>query len=180
VSAVRRLAGALGIVGALLLPATGSARAATTTALAISTDRTTVTTQLGMRFAFGTTVSNDGSTATPYLIAHLNVLSLFPDVYVDPEDWSPARTVYLGVLRPGQTWTHTWDLQAVNAGTFDAYVAVFARDGTGAAPVTSPAVRVSVADRTTINPGGILPLAFGVPAFVGLLGGSVRWSRRRR
>jgi hypothetical protein len=174
------MAGAVALVGAMALPLAGSARAANTTTLAVSTDRTAVETQLGMTFAFETTVSNRGSTATPYLIAHLNVLSLFPDVYVDPEDWSPARTVYLGVLQPGQTWTHTWGMQAVNAGTFDAYVAVFARDDMSAAPVTSPAVRVSVADRITINPGGILPLAFGVPAGVGLLGGFVRWSRRRR
>jgi hypothetical protein len=175
---VRRLVAAITVAVGLFLSLPGSAEASES--LTITTDRTALRTQLGLKFAFGTTVTNQGSAPTPFLIAHLNVLSLFDGVYVDPEDWSSQRTVYLGVLRPGETWNHTWNMQAVNAGTFAAYVAVFAQDAAGVSPGTSPSVRVSVADRTTINPGGILPLAFGVPALVGLLGGSVRWSRRRR
>lgn len=39
------------------------------------------------------------------------------------------------------------------------------------------AVRVAVADRRTLNSGGILPLALGIPAFLGLLAFSVKVKR---
>jgi LPXTG-motif cell wall-anchored protein len=45
-------------------------------------------------------------------------------------------------------------------------------------PTTSPTVRLRIRDRKTLNSGGILPLALGVPAALGLLTLGVR--RRRR
>jgi hypothetical protein len=39
-------------------------------------------------------------------------------------------------------------------------------------------VRISIAERKTLNSGGILPLAVGVPAFLALLALGVRIRRR--
>ena len=63
-------------------------------------------------------------------MAHLNVLDLRGDVYVDPEDWSTARTKYLDPIPAGGSTSVTWGGQAVNSGRIGLYVAVLDRSGT--------------------------------------------------
>ncbi len=143
----------------------------------VTIDRTSVSTALGRTFAFSTTIAGDGSGDS--LVAHLNVLSVRPGVYVDPEDWSSSRTRYLGVLPTGRTTVIRWKLKAVNGGAFAAYVSVLPERAGGHVPVNSPAVQVAVAERQTLNSGGILPLAAGIPFLLALLALAVRWQRRR-
>ena len=66
---------------------------------------------------------NTGATPTGEILAHLNVASIEGTVYVDPEDWSPSRSQQLS-LEPGESQKLSWELQAVNAGHFAAYVVV--------------------------------------------------------
>lgn len=146
----------------------------------VGVDRDHVSTALGHSFGFGTTIANSGSTPTAPLVAHLNVLSLHTGVYVDPEDWSSHRTQYLGSLAAGTSVTVRWTVKAVNAGTFATYVSVVPELARGHVPATSPAVQVAVAERKTLNSGGILPLATGIPALLALIALGVRWQRRRR
>jgi hypothetical protein len=145
---------------------------------AVEVDRTSVQTSLGHNFRFSTTVSNRTAVSTPPLVAHLNVLSLEPGTYVDPEDWSSHRTRYLGTLPAGASRTLDWTMKAVNAGTFAAYVTVLPQHSGTAPPVTSRTVRIAVADRKTIDAGGILPLAVGLPALLALVMLVLRRSRR--
>jgi hypothetical protein len=51
--------------------------------------------------------------------------------------------------------------------------------GSARPPVVGPTVRLAVSERKTLNSGGILPLALGVPAFLGLGLLGVRAARRR-
>jgi hypothetical protein len=67
-------------VAAALLFA-GPAHAANVT---VGVDRSRIATQLGDKFLFRSTIVNRGSTPASGLIAHLNVLSLRSNVYVDP------------------------------------------------------------------------------------------------
>lgn len=147
--------------------------------LSITTDRAAISTGLGNSFGFTTTIRNRASTATPALVAHLNILDLTGDVYVDPEDWSTQRTQYLGTIPAGGSRTLAWKLKGVNGGSLAAYVAVLPQSSPPRAPSTSPSVRITVAERKTLNSGGILPLALGIPGFVALLAGGVRIARRR-
>ena len=163
---------------ATALALAGSAAAADE--VSITVDRERVATQLGGKFSFSTTISNRGSTETRSLVAHLNVLSLRDGVYVDPEDWSSQRTWYLGSLPAGGSKDITWKLQAVNAGSFATYVTVLPQRPVQQPPTTSTAVEVTVASRRTINSGGILPLALGIPCLIGLLAGGMHVVRRRR
>jgi hypothetical protein len=164
----------------LALAAAGSIRAGDDPGtLSITADRTRISTRLGHKFAFRTTIENRGATATRNLIAHLNVLSFDSSVYVDPEDWSSHRTDYLAPVPAGESRTVTWRMQAVNAGRFAVYVAVLPRSGSKP-PVTGPTIDVVVAKRTTLNPHGVVPLALGVPALLGLLMLGVRMRRRAR
>jgi hypothetical protein len=143
--------------------------------VSVRVDRTAISTSLGHRFVFHTTIANGGAASARGLIAHLNVLSLRNGVYVDPEDWSSHRTRYLAPIPAGGSVTLTWMLQAVNAGSIGVYVAVLGASGR---PVTGPAVHVAIAERKTLNSGGVLPLALGIPALLAALALAIRARRR--
>ena len=129
---------------------------------------------------FRSTITNDGPATVNGLIAHLNVLSLRSGVYVDPEDWSSQRTRYLDPLPAGASTTITWHVHTVNGGILGLYVAVLPESGVGLPPATSPTIRLTVAQKKTLNSGGILPLARGIPGLLGLLGLGVRLRRGRQ
>jgi len=146
-------------------------------AITVSLDSPPVTTGVGHRFTFTTTVANTGASAVSDLVAHLNVLSDDPGTYVDPEDWSSHRTQYLPAIPPNGEQKLTWSVQAVNSGNLTVFVSVLPRHESGTV-VTSPPLRVSVGQRRTLNSKGALPLTLGIPVLIGLVGLGVR--RRRR
>jgi len=148
-------------------------------AVSVTNDRMAITTKLGQRFTFHSRIENRGSTSARDLVAHLNVVDLTGHTYVDPEDWSSRRTRYLRPIPPGGSAALSWPMNAVNAGTIGLYVAVLPRSGAPVRPTTSSALRLHVEDRRTLNSGGVLPLALGLPAALGLLALGVRASRRR-
>ena len=165
------------LVGALLVVPIGTASGGVD-GVSVSVDRSRISTELGTKFTFRSTTTNAGSATARGLIAHLNVLSLRNGVYVDPEDWSSNRTRYLDAIPAGGSITTTWHLQAVNDGTFAVYVAVLPNSGIARPPTTAPTVHLEVAARKTLNAGGMLPLALGLPACLGLLALGVRIRRR--
>jgi hypothetical protein len=175
----RRVASLAALVALLLLTAPVAAQAsAATPQVSVSVDRTDVVTSLGHEFAFRSTFTNRSTSTLGGLIAHLNVLSYDRGVYVDPEDWSSHRTRYLAAIPAGGSTTITWNVHAVNAGSFAVYVAVLSQRPSALPPMTGPAIHLAVAKRTTINSEGILPLALGVPTLLGLLLVGARVRRR--
>ena len=66
------------------------------------------------------------------LLAHLNVASIHGSVYVDPEDWAAHRSQEVE-LQPGEARRLSWEVQAVNSGSFAAYVVVLPFGSTTAA-----------------------------------------------
>jgi len=155
---------------------TTAATVPASTVASVQLDRTTMSTRIGQRFSFTSTVRNDSDQPQSGLVAHLNVLGLDPDVYVDPEDWSSQRTFYLDPLPAHASTRLAWTVQAVNSGRLVIYVAIVDRHG-GDAVVASDALRLAVAEQRTVDGGGILPLAVAMPAAVLLLTG---WAARRR
>jgi hypothetical protein len=136
---------------------------------------------VGDHFTLRSTIVVTGTAATQPMMAHLNVASLTGDVYVDPEDWSPSRSKQVKALQPGESMTLTWDLQAVNSGTFDIYVVLLPNGSTDAGEgplVVTPPVYATVTGRQTPNPGGALPIVLGVPGVLGLLLLGSRYRRR--
>jgi hypothetical protein len=108
------------------------------------------------------------------------VLSLGRGLYVDPEDWSSHRTRYLAPVPARGSITLSWKLAAVNPGDLGIYIAVLPRDGRAVEPITGPLVHVTITDRRTLNAGGILPLALGIPALLALAAGFLRIYRRHQ
>jgi hypothetical protein len=146
--------------------------------IAVSVDRTAISTSLGHKFSVRSRIANTGGSTASGLVAHLNVLSLRPDVYLDPEDWSSHRTRYLPAIPAGGSVTIIWRMQAVNAGSIAVFIAVLPQSGDPRPPATGPTVHVSIARRKTLNSGGILPLALGIPGLLAVLSFGLR--RRRR
>ena len=167
------------VVVVFSLVGSAGARGADISGVAVAVDRTSISTKLGREFSFTSTISNSSQAAVSGLIAHLNVLSLRDGVYVDPEDWSSQRTRYLAPIPAGSATTLTWRMEAVNAGSFGVYVAVLPGNGAARPPTTGPAIHVAVAQRKTLNSGGILPLALGIPGLLGLVWAVVRVRRLR-
>lgn len=174
----RRLFAGLAACLALLL-ACPAARAADAPQVAVSMDRTRVAADLGAEIVLRSTIDNRGSSVARDLVAHLNVLSLRPGLYVDPEDWSEERTVYVPPIAPGTSHTVTWRVRAIQDGALGLYIAVLPDSGAPRPPVTGPVVQIAVAGRETLNTEGIVPLVLGIPAGLALLAVALRLRLRR-
>ncbi|MDH5334193.1 MAG: hypothetical protein OEW65_09950 [Thermoleophilia bacterium] len=178
-TAARALRALLGLAVAALLAAPGALGASDDlSSVSVAVERSLISTRLGDAFTFRSTITNKGADTADGLIAHLNVLSLRPGTYVDPEDWSSDRTRYLEPLPAGGSTTISWKMQAVNDGAFGVYIAVLPATGAAHPPATAPMIRLDVASRKKLNAGGLLPIALGVPALLGLLAAGARLARR--
>jgi uncharacterized membrane protein len=155
----------LAVLVLALFPATASAT------VEVAVARSRIDSTVGQYLNISSTITNSGSEPTGKLIAHLNVASL-NDVYVDLEDWTAAPTQSLPPLGPGESTEVSWDIQAVNAGTFTVYAVVL--PGGSASLSASPPIHVEVAGRRTLSAGGALPIALVVPLLLGVAVFAVR------
>ena len=169
------------LVGVLTLLPT-PALAAAPLNLKVVAEPAQISTVLGGRFVITTEVTNAGPAPSGEILAHLNVASIEGSVYVDPEDWSSDRSQELS-LQPGESQKLSWEIQAVNAGHFAAYVVVVPYGSKVAGNedlATSPLVNVDVASRSTLTAGGALPVVVLVPLLLGLAAAGVFFRARRR
>jgi hypothetical protein len=182
-----RLLAATGVVLTVVLgtPPAADMQSAARQPVEVTMDRSSLSSVLGERVTVRWTVVNTGTGSTGPLIAHLDVVSLHNDVYVDPEDWSADRSVDVEPLAPGGRTTLEWTVRNVNAGEFDVYVVVLPTSRSSAPPpgggalTVSPAVRLVVASRQTLDAGGSLGVVVAVPLLVGVLALGTRLRRRR-
>jgi hypothetical protein len=145
----------------------------------VSVSRTEVSTRLGDDFGFSTEIKNRGTEPLAGLVAHLNVVGLSSGIYVDPEDWSEERTKKVPTLGPGESTSISWSVTAVTGGRAAIYVVVLPDDPGRARPASSPAMDVRIAEAKNLNSDGVLPLALGVPALLGMLTLAARRRRSR-
>jgi hypothetical protein len=171
-----RARGVTALIVAATLTVSSPAALAAATPPRITVDRTSVAVRLGTSFAFTSTLSA-GTAASGPLVAHLNVVSLDPSTYVDPEDWSTHRTRYLEPLAAGGSRSVRWAVKAVSSGPVAVYVTAVPADGSGPIAV-GPPLHVQVAERRTLNSGGVVPLVLAVP--VALAGVATVIRRRGR
>lgn len=179
----RRTAALFGL--AMLFLASPALAQAPESELQIDIDKAHEMLLTGQELEFHTEVSYQGTAATsaPFIVA-MNIINLEGDGDpVDPEDWSPERTQYIDGLGQGDSIDLTWVVNPILEGDYMVYMVVVPEpDGPGATsqPVTSSGVHLTVEQSASINPGGILPVAVGVPLFLVLGVGALSWFRRRR
>lgn len=150
--------------------------------LAVSLSVSDISVLTGDTFTFTSEITNSGSDVTPPLIANLNIVSLDQSTYVDPEDWSPRRTLTVAPIDPGSSVTQSWTVNPPLKGDVAVYVVVLPEypDLTAsAALVASPAIHVHVEEHRTLNPGGVLPVVIAVPGVLALAFAGV-WIARGR
>jgi hypothetical protein len=150
--------------------------------LTVSVSKSEVSTLTGETFTFTSEIMNNGSSATPPLIANLGFVALDQSTYVDPEDWSPQRTLSVGSIAAASSATQTWTVKPVLKGDVAVYVVVLpeAPSLAGTGPLAaSPAIPVHVEEHRTLNPGGVLPVVLAVPGMLALAFAGLLVARRR-
>lgn len=180
---MRRAARLLGAALLVLVPGVAApAGAAASQAsgewnLTVELDKSTATAGPGDRLEFVSTITNSGDEPQRDLVAHLNILTTDPDVYVDPEDWSPRRTQYVDELGAGEETALSWDVQAVTSGPLILFVSV---TGTGSDQVTSSGpLDMTVGGQRVVDATQVAPLVVWVPAAVLALVAATLVRRRR-
>jgi hypothetical protein len=124
----------------------------------------------GESIFYDTTVTNNGTGESAPLIVAMNLINLDAQgEIVDPEDWSPQRTQYIEDLSPGDSIVLNWRVNCILEGDYMIYMVVIPEpDGEyeTSQPLASPGIHLIVTPYTKLNPGGVLPIAVGVPVLI--------------
>ncbi|MDH3678440.1 MAG: hypothetical protein OEV40_00695 [Acidimicrobiia bacterium] len=145
--------------------------------VAVTVEPAAVTVELGEQVDIAVTITNTSPDSIEGLVAHLDITSLGSAGSVDPEDWTATLSKSVGSLHSGSAATVWWAVQPIAPGDFVLYAVALRPDDHTVA--VSSATTITVADRRTLNPQGILPVAIAVPAALGVVLAD-RWRRDRR
>lgn len=151
------------------------------TDLAIDVDLVSQQVRTGDRINFQTRVVVPEGEMGPWIVA-MNIVNLGDGDPVDPEDWSPLRAQTIAQVDTNRQTVHDWEVNAIIKGDYLVYMVVLPAPtsaGETSQPVASQGIHLTVEQFLRINPGGVLPLAIGMPlALSGILYGVSRARRR--
>jgi hypothetical protein len=155
------------LAGALLIATSPVSASASPTVddVVVSIEPANRSVVLGESLDLTVTVSNRGGEPSADLVVHLDITDPERTTSVDPEDWTSTLTQPIGVIAPGASVSVDWTIQPISPGVFSAYAVAISRDPAQVA--VSNVLTVDVADQRTLDPGGILPIAAGMPALIG-------------
>lgn len=109
----------------------------------------------------------------PFLggIAYISLVDNNLKVPVDLEDWSAEKGLYIPSVNITQPIPLEWTVRLVKAGSYSVDI-LFNKEGSyHIPPIASSRILMEVSPKLNLNPGNVLPVAFGVPAvLIGLLG----------
>jgi hypothetical protein len=113
-------------------------------------------------------------------IAYISIVDVKDRVPVDLEDWSAEKGLYIPSIESGQSLPLEWNVRLVKAGSYTITI-LFNKDSDPySPPVTSSKISLNVAPKLNLNPGNILPVAFGVPAALMGIFGTMNYMRGRK
>jgi hypothetical protein len=152
--------------------------------LTIDIDMETAVVKTGDEITFATTVTNSGDEASPEVMVAMNIINIGQGEPVDPEDWSPERTQEVGALEPGESAEQDWSVEAILDGDYMIYMTAIPIPESASntsLPIASPAIHLVVDPFQSTNPGGVLPVAIGMPLLLIVLTVLLRryWRRDR-
>lgn len=181
----KRGTAALLLLAVLLLVVSPALAQAADPAWNIEIDREYEMLQTGDEIEFHTRVTYGGAEdKSPPLIVAMNIINLEGDGDpVDPEDWSPERTQYIDALAQGGSVDLDWTVTPILEGDYMVYMVIVPEPGQPGAtsqPISSSGIHLTVEQFTALNPGGVLPVAIGVPLLLVLVVVFLHWLRRRK
>jgi hypothetical protein len=113
-------------------------------------------------------------------IAYISLVDIGDKIPVDLEDWSAEKGLYIPSIGPGQTLPLEWNVRLVKAGSYTIDILFNSDADFVSPPVTSSKVFLQVSPKHNLNPGNVLPIAFGVPAVLITILGIVNYTRGRK
>jgi hypothetical protein len=113
-------------------------------------------------------------------IAYISIVDVKDRVPVDLEDWSVEKGLYIPFLESGHSLPLEWTVRLVKAGSYNVDILFNSNAVPHAPPIASSRIIMNVEPKLNLNPGNILPVAFGVP--MGLVGlfGTLNYIRGRK
>lgn len=112
-------------------------------------------------------------------IAYISIVDLKDKIPIDLEDWSAQKGLYIPSIEAGQSLPLEWNIRLVKAGSYTVDM-LFNKDGDLSPPSASSKVFLEVAPKLNLNPGNVLPVAFGVPAVIMGVLGVINYIRGRK
>jgi hypothetical protein len=138
--------------------------------LNISIDSKFKLVKMGDMVEFNTVIMNNGLKSSPPLIVAMNVINLQETgESVDLEEWSPEWTQFIDSLAPDESIDLDWLITTGLHGDYMVYIVLIPQPDSAEAtthPVASSSLYLTVTPSDRLNPGGVLPLALGVPLFL--------------
>lgn len=142
--------------------------------------KTTLSGKAGQYVKLMARVTNTSNGTIKDVVAYVSLVDVTrgQQAPVDLEDWSAHRAVTVPTLAPGQSKDVGWSLRLVKGGDYVVYANAIAGGSTRAS--VGQEVPLSVTAQKNLNPGGVLPVAIGVPIVAGaVLLGPVALRQRR-
>ena len=113
-------------------------------------------------------------------IAYISIVDVKDRVPVDLEDWSVEKGLYIPFVESGHSLPLEWSVRLVKAGSYNVAILFNSNAESHAPPVASSRIIMDVAPKLNLNPGNILPVAFGVPAALMGIFGTLNYIRGRK
>jgi hypothetical protein len=139
-----------------------------------------VTPTMGNWMRFRSVIHNSGNAAVPGLVAWISLVDVTPgsEQPMDLEDWSAHKAVTGATLASGATLATEWPMRLIQSGDYRVVISATARNEQSV--YTSPTLQFHVARKPVVESARILPVALGLPLFIGGVMAYRGWRRRRR
>jgi hypothetical protein len=112
-------------------------------------------------------ITNTGNKPLGDIVTYLSIVDDVTKLPVDLEDWSAEKGLYIGSIEAGQTLPLNWKIHFVKAGNYS--LIIVAEAAGNYLPQVSSITRFNVAPKINLNPGKVLPVAFGTPIILIIL-----------
>jgi hypothetical protein len=113
-------------------------------------------------------------------IAYISIVDTKENIPVDLEDWSVEKGLYIPSIGRGISLPLEWNVRLVKAGSYTVTIIYNTIDDNNLPPIVSTRINMEVFEKHNLNPGNILPVAFGVPAVLIALAGTLNYIRGRK
>jgi len=128
----------------------------------------------------GTITNNSPNNASIGGIAYISIVDIKDKIPVDLEDWSAEKGLYIPTINAGESLPLEWNVRLVKAGSYTIGILFNIEGNLTSPPISSSKISLEVAPKINLNPGNVLPIAFGVPAVLIAILGSVSYVRGKK